>query len=106
MFINYTALLANLTDSQIVALEKKKNDDEVYGEIETAHLGYLGSQDTFYFGNPKGVGHIYKQTFIGIYSKVAFAKLYTTKHRLQRLIYLIITALLRAVRASNATHFN
>lgn len=68
-----------LTDSQIAALEKKKHDDEACGEIETLHPGYLGSQDTFYVGNLKGVGRIYQQTFIDTYSKVAFAKLYTTK---------------------------
>ena len=68
-----------LTDSQIAALEKKKNYDEACGEIETAHPGYLGSQDTFYVGNLKGVGRIYQQTFVDTYSKVAFAKLYTTK---------------------------
>lgn len=44
-----------LTDSQIAALERKASDDEAYGEIETAHPGYLGSQDTFYVGNLKGV---------------------------------------------------
>ncbi|MBM4800477.1 transposase [Vibrio parahaemolyticus] len=48
-------------------------------EIETAHPGYLGSQDTFYVGNLKGVGRIYQQTFVDTYNKVAFAKLYTTK---------------------------
>ena len=68
-----------LTDSQIAALERKKNDDETSGEIETHHPGYLGSQDTFYVGNLKGVGRIYQQTFIDTYSKVAFAKLYTSK---------------------------
>ena len=68
-----------LTDAQIAALEKKKLDDEASGEIETHHPGYLGSQDTFYVGNLKGVGRIYQQTFIDTYSKVAFAKLYTTK---------------------------
>lgn len=68
-----------LTDIQIAALEKKKYDDEACGEIETAHPGYLGSQDTFYVGTLKGVGRIYQQTFIDTYSKVAFAKLYTTK---------------------------
>jgi hypothetical protein len=41
-----------LTDEQVSALERKKHDDEACGEIETAHLGYLGSQDTFYVGNP------------------------------------------------------
>jgi len=68
-----------LSDAQVAALEKKKYDDEACGEIETAHPGYLGSQDTFYVGNLKGVGRIYQQTFIDTYSKVAFAKLYTTK---------------------------
>jgi transposase InsO family protein len=68
-----------LTDAQVAALEKKKHDDEACGEIETAHPGYLGSQDTFYVCNLKGVGRIYQQTFVDTYSKVAFAKLYTTK---------------------------
>lgn len=68
-----------LTDSQIAALERKKVDDEASGEIETHHPGYLGSQDTFYVGNLKGVGRIYQQTFIDAYAKVAFAKLYTNK---------------------------
>jgi transposase InsO family protein len=60
-------------------LEKKQHDDEAVGEIETAHPGYLGSQDTFYVGTLKGVGRIYQQTFVDTYSKVAFAKLYSTK---------------------------
>ncbi len=68
-----------LTDEQVAALEKKKQDDEACGEIETHHPGYLGSQDTFYVGNLKGVGRIYQQTFVDTYSKIAFAKLYTTK---------------------------
>ncbi len=68
-----------LTEAQVQALEKKKHDDEVAGEIETAHPGYLGSQDTFYVGTLKGVGRIYQQTFVDTYSKVAQAKLYTTK---------------------------
>ncbi|GGB53275.1 integrase [Shewanella inventionis] len=68
-----------LSDAQVAALEKKKHDDEACGEIETQHPGYLGSQDTFYVGNLKGVGRIYQQTFVDTYSKIAFAKLYTTK---------------------------
>jgi len=68
-----------LTESQIQALERKQNDDEASGEIETAHPGYLGSQDTFYVGTLKGVGRIYQQTFVDTYAKVAFAKLYKTK---------------------------
>jgi transposase InsO family protein len=68
-----------LTDAQVAALERKQDDDVAHGEIETAHPGYLGSQDTFYVGTIKGVGRIYQQTFVDTYSKVAFAKLYTTK---------------------------
>ena len=68
-----------LTEDQVAALERKKWDDEACGEIETAHPGYLGSQDTFYVGTLKGVGRIYQQTFVDTYAKVAFAKLYTTK---------------------------
>jgi transposase InsO family protein len=70
---------AVLSEAQVVALEKKRDDDIACGEIETAHPGYLGAQDTFYVGTMKGVGRIYQQTWIDTYSKVAFAKLYTTK---------------------------
>ena len=68
-----------LSESQVQALERKKEDDIACVEIETAYPGYLGSQDTFYVGNLKGIGRIYRQTFIDTYSKVAFAKLYTMK---------------------------
>lgn len=68
-----------LTESQVQALERKKLDDEVCGEIDTAHPGYLGSQDTFYVGTFKGVGRIYQQTYVDTYAKVAHCKLYTTK---------------------------
>lgn len=68
-----------LTEAQIQALEKKKQDDEACGEIETAHPGYLGSQDTFYVGTLKGVGRIYQQTYVDTYAKVSQCKLYTTK---------------------------
>ena len=68
-----------LTEDQLVALERVKQEKEAHGEIETEHPGYLGSQDTFYVGVLKGVGRIYQQTFIDTYSKVAFAKLYDRK---------------------------
>jgi len=68
-----------LTEAQVVALERKQEDDVAFGEIETAHPGYLGSQDTFYVGTIKGVGRIYQQTFVDTYSKWAAAKLYSTK---------------------------
>ena len=68
-----------LTESQVQALERKKHDDEACGEIETAHPGYLGSQDTFYVGTFKGVGRGYQQTYVDTYSRVAHCKLYQTK---------------------------
>ena len=67
------------TESQLVALEKREQDREACGEIETHHPGYLGSQDTYYVGTLKGVGRIYQQTFVDTYAKVAAAKLYVTK---------------------------
>lgn len=68
-----------LTEDQVRALERAREEKEAHGEIETEHPGYLGSQDTYYVGNIKGVGRIYQQTFIDTYSKVAHAKLYTQK---------------------------
>lgn len=66
-------------EEQVHALEKKKLDDEACDEVETAHPGYLGSQDTFYVGTLKGVGRVYQQTYVDIYCTVPHAKLYTTK---------------------------
>lgn len=68
-----------LTESQVQALERKKLDDQACGEIDTAHPGYLGSQDTFYVGTFKGVGRVYQQTYVDTYAKVAHCKLYKTK---------------------------
>lgn len=70
---------AVLTESQLRAMEKAKEEKIAWGEIETEHVGYLGAQDTFYVGTVKGVGRIYQQTFIDTYSAVGFAKLYTSK---------------------------
>jgi len=69
-----------LTEAQVIALERKKEKQEAHGEIETEHPGYLVAQDTYYVGIIKGVGRIYQQTVIDTYSRVAFAKLYTSKH--------------------------
>jgi transposase InsO family protein len=68
-----------LTEGQIAALEKAKEDKEAHGEFESECPGYCGAQDTFYVGTLKGVGRIYQQTFIDTYSKVVFAKLYDRK---------------------------
>ena len=66
-----------LTEDQLRALEKSREEKQAHGEIETEHPGYLGSQDTDYIGNIKGVGRIYQQTFIDTYCKTALVKLYT-----------------------------
>jgi transposase InsO family protein len=71
-----------LTEDQVRAMEKAKEEKEAHGEIETMHPGYLGAQDTYYVGTIKGVGRIYQQTFIDTYAKVAFAKLYDRKNAL------------------------
>ena len=69
-----------LTEDQLRALEKAREEKQAHGEIETEHPGYLGSQDTYYVGNIKGVGRIYQQTFIDTYCKTALVKLYDRKH--------------------------
>lgn len=71
-----------LTESQLQALERAKQEKEAHGEIETVHPGYLGAQDTYYVGTIKGVGRIYQQTFIDTYSRVVCAKLYDRKNAL------------------------
>lgn len=71
-----------LTEDQVAALERAREEKQAHGEIETHHPGYLGAQDTYYVGTIKGVGRIYQQTFIDTYSKVATAKLYDRKNAL------------------------
>jgi transposase InsO family protein len=71
-----------LTEDQLRALERSREEKTARGEIETEHPGYLGSQDTYYVGTIKSIGRIYQQTFIDTYSKVAFAKLYDRKNAL------------------------
>lgn len=71
-----------LTEAQLIAIERRKENKEAFGEIETEHPGYLGAQDTYYVGNLKGVGRIYQQTFIDTYSRVAHVKLYDRKSAL------------------------
>lgn len=68
-----------LTEAQLVALEKAKQDKEAHGDFDSEHPGYCLAQDTFYVGTLKGVGRVYQQTVIDTYSKMGFAKLYTRK---------------------------
>lgn len=69
-----------LTEGQVRALERAREEKIAEGEIETEHPGYLIAQDTYYVGTIKGVGRIYQQTVIDTYSKVAFAKVYDRKN--------------------------
>lgn len=71
-----------LTEAQVRAMERAKQEKEAYGQIETSHPGYLGCQDTYYVGHLKGVGRIYQQTYIDAYCKVAIVKLYDRKNAL------------------------
>jgi len=71
-----------LTEEQLRAMERAREEKEAHGEIETAHPGYLGTQDTYYVGTIKSVGRIYQQTFVDTYAKVAFTKLYDRKNAL------------------------
>lgn len=71
-----------LTEDQVRALERAREEKTARGEIETEHPGYLGAQDTYYVGTIKSIGRIYQQTFIDTYTKVAFAKLYDRKNAL------------------------
>ena len=68
-----------LTERQLQALEKQQATKQAYGELDTAHPGYLGCQDTYYVGNFKGIGKVYGQVFIDSYSRVADTKLYQEK---------------------------
>lgn len=65
-----------LTESQVQALETAKEEEEVYGEVESPHPGFLLAQDTCYIGYIKGVGRLYQQTVIDTHANIGFAKLY------------------------------
>ncbi len=68
-----------LTESQVQALEDAKEEDEIHGEIESPHPGFLFAQDTCYIGYIKGIGKFYQQTGIDTHSNIGFAKVYTEK---------------------------
>lgn len=42
-----------LTEAQVFALEKAKEEKKAHGEIETHHPGYLGAQDPYYVDTSK-----------------------------------------------------
>ena len=68
-----------LTEAQLAAMEKARQDKEAHGEFDSECPGYCAAQDTFYVGTLKGVGRVYQQTVIDTYSKLGFAKLYDSK---------------------------
>lgn len=77
--IDFRNFLIN-TDSIIIQKHPEKN---VSHFLTRDYMHILENEDdTYYVGNIKGVGHIYQQTFIDTYSKVAFAKLYDRKNAL------------------------
>src|SRR3712207_9465279 len=81
-FFNDTATTEIYTLSLHDALpisRKARTEKEAHGEFESECPGYCGAQDTFHVGTMKGVGRIYRQTFVDTYGKVAFAKLYDRK---------------------------
>ena len=51
-----------LTEDQVRALEKAKQEKEAHGEIETEHPGYLGSQDTYLALSKASGGSISKRS--------------------------------------------
>ncbi len=71
-----------LTEAQVQAQQNAKEEKIAHEEIETLFPGYLGSQDTCFVGTVKGIGKICQQTYIDIYAKVAFCKLYDRKNAL------------------------
>jgi transposase InsO family protein len=65
-----------VTPTQMAALAIMRVDREADGEGESAYPGSCGVQDTLYVGTVDGVGRLFQQTFIDVYSKAVFAKLY------------------------------
>lgn len=39
-----------MTEARVMAMERKKEQQEARGEIETEHPGYLVAQDTYHVG--------------------------------------------------------
>ena len=67
-----------LTEDQLRAMERAREEKEAHGEIETAHPGYLGAQDTYYVGTIMRTAHL-SADLLDTYAKVGSAKLYDRK---------------------------
>ena len=46
-----------LSERQLQALKKQQASKGAHGELDPAHPGYLGYQDTYYVGTFKGLGY-------------------------------------------------
>ena len=88
-----------LTESQLQVLEKRRNEKEAHGEIDTQHPGYLGCQDTYYVGNFKGIGKVYSQVFIDSYSRELMQNYILIRPLLLLLICLMISVCYHGMRA-------
>ncbi|EKR99732.1 hypothetical protein LEP1GSC125_2954 [Leptospira mayottensis 200901122] len=71
-----------LTESQVQALEKRKLEKQVEGEIETKTSRILGMPRYVLRGHNQGRRKDLPENFIDSYSKVAMAKLYDRKNAL------------------------
>jgi transposase InsO family protein len=67
-----------LSDEQIRLLERHSPEFRMR-HVETSAPGELLNQDTFYWGQLKGVGKIYVQVVVDAFCSLAFAKVYTSK---------------------------
>jgi transposase InsO family protein len=71
-----------LTEDQVRAWRRPSKTTRHTRRSKRNTPANLGSQDTYYVGNPKGVGRIYQQSLIDTYSKLAFVNLYDRKSAL------------------------
>ena len=67
-----------LTEEQVQALERFSPEFRER-HIEAPHTGALVAVDTFFVGTLKGVGKVYMQTAIDCHSRLAWARLYSSK---------------------------
>ena len=75
-----TEVESDTTDVPVTILENMEPVSAEPAKTFTAeHVGQLGAQDTYYVGSLEGIGEIYQQTYVDVYSNMAFVKLYTQK---------------------------
>ena len=68
-----------LTEAQVQALKRRNRMMKLAVKLKPLIRVILAARILFMWGQSRGVGRIYQQTFVDTYSKVAFAKLYKTK---------------------------